>query len=74
VIAGSYALFQFTGATSWKPDDVDIMIGCLSKQEFEMEAEKFEIKSKVKLTKFSWFDDKNKGPVPADAELFHDKV
>lgn len=73
VIGGSYALHQFTGATHWKPDDVDIMLACESKEEYESEAMKFEQTAQLRLMKQSWFGDRNE-PMAADEELFHERV
>jgi hypothetical protein len=56
VVGGSYALHQFTGDTSWRPHDVDIMIVCKDKDDFEKEAKLFEWKSSVTKIEEHWFD------------------
>jgi len=74
VVAGSYALKQFTGDTSWESHDVDVMIACNNMEEFKQEAEKFETLSDAKLVRQAVFADKNDVSHNSNDELFHDLV
>lgn len=71
VIAGSYALKQFTGDQSSESHDVNIMIACKDKNEFEIEAKNFAEKSQAKLNQESHLD---KESFPKNHIFFHDRV
>jgi len=71
VIAGSYALQQFTN-DNWTPNDIDIMISCNDVEEFRNEFCRFEQKTGACLERYAWFSDKS---LPnKDDELFHELV
>jgi len=71
-VAGSFALHQFTGATNWQPDDIDIMVASQTREEFLAAAQAFETKSRAILIDQAWFSDKlNRHPKD---EKFHDFV
>lgn len=75
-VAGSFALHQFTGATNWQPNDIDIMVACQTKEEFLASAQAFENKSQAILVRHAWFDP-NKPTVnteTSDDEKFHESV
>ena len=77
VVAGSYALKQFTGDNNWEPNDIDVMISCGNKDEFLKEAKAFEEKSGALLTKSAWFDHisyQTNAQTQDDDELFHESV
>ena len=74
-VAGSFALHQFTGATDWQPEDLDIMVACQTKEEFIKSALEFENKSQASLIRFAWFDPtKPKFSTDRIDELFHESV
>jgi hypothetical protein len=74
IVAGSYALQQFTGDTHWKCSDIDVMVACLTKDEFDREANRFQHLSNMRLNKENWFDDPNRDITNKSDELFHERV
>ena len=74
VVAGSYALKQFTGDSNWESHDVDVMVACPSKDAFQNEANSFVQKSGAKLQEEAWFDDPNGTRGSTRDELFHNLV
>jgi hypothetical protein len=73
VVAGSYALKQFTGDTHWECNDIDVMVACQTKQEFQNEADSFKDKSDMLLVREAWFDDSGKRGSTLD-EMYHERV
>lgn len=70
VIGGSYALHQFTGNLNtrhyWEPDDIDIMIGSDTEEEFQNEARLFEERCpELDLIKYSRKTDRGTRSNPA---------
>lgn len=75
VIGGSYALSQFTGDTSWTPNDVDIFIAANSLEDFQSSVQAF-VDHDAKSRHLEKFCDFSKGH-PDDGkrdEKFHDAI
>jgi len=73
-VAGSYALHKFTSATNWQPNDVDIMIACQDKEDFNRRCQIFAESRDVMLVREAWFDEKSKNIGNSPDELFHKSV
>lgn len=74
-VGGSYALHQFTKDPAWQPNDVDIMMACQDKEEFNRLCQIFAGTSDVHLLRETWFDEgstnlRDNSP----DELFHESV
>jgi hypothetical protein len=65
IVAGSYALHQFTGDSSWEPNDVDILMNNLNFATFKTTVDKFCAATGGVLVKCNDF---SKGH-PADNEI-----
>jgi len=65
VVGGSTALKHYTKDDSFEPSDLDLLIKCSSKEEFDDEATSFEVKSGATRIKDVWYPED-----PAEREIF----
>jgi hypothetical protein len=81
VVAGSYALQQFTG-DQWNPNDIDIVVNCKDKNEFKEEVNNFigELHERTLIAKVIKFNlDPHADPLSSDRqnrrdERFHESI